>query len=174
MSGNSKSGPGRARSRLPQVAPGLQVAPGRADARARAPKGQRQQQGGSGSRAAGGAAAWSSGSGSSLEQQREQRRQGGSTREQREREHAGAACSRRRTRQGGPRGDGRTPQPKLRCKATRARRRLGRVSARFRMFRWSTRRLGCIFVSLEQLLRFVKEGLDNGGQELCVFGRAGD
>jgi hypothetical protein len=27
----------------------------------------------------------------------------------------------RRTRQGGPRGLGRTPQPKLRCKATRAR-----------------------------------------------------
>ena len=41
-----------------------------------------------------------------------------------------------RTRQGGPWGDGRTPQPKLRCKATRARRQLGRVSARFRMFRW--------------------------------------
>ena len=74
----------------------------------------------------------------------------------------------RRTRQGGPRGDGRTPQPKLRCKALRA-------------------RLGTFpYVSLEAagvrggwavyLCHFVKgnEGLDNGGQELCVFGRAGD
>ena len=77
----------------------------------------------------------------------------------------------RRTRQGGPRGDSRTPQPKLRCKATRAAR----------------ARLGTFpYVSLEAagvrggwavyLCHFVKgnEGLDNGGQELCVFGRAGD
>ena len=65
VSGNSKSGPGRARSRLPQAAPG------RADTRADAPKGQQQQQGQQGQqqqrqggRAAG--AAWSgSSSGSS-------------------------------------------------------------------------------------------------------------